>query len=320
MRERDVRCLKFALPASLFMFALSGESHGDDPAEIKIDWVAKVDKTSEAPELTTFKTLVSERTHPSGTIKGYEMNVRIGKDTEITLGRATAETRKSDGLVFETGVAQRSIVTGWLAGAEDLLVIAWVEVFGGTGHYSYVNSAVVRMADGKAEELLRQKGLSGGATRHIYGGRRGTVFHYFQYDPVEKMLVDTISHHNELLTHRWRPLHHRVQTSRFDPGTMSFRAVIHEKVIHRYSYRNGKLESRSIELYYKTQEGDSLGAIARCYLGPLAPGEAVLDANRQLKELAVTERVKYPDAICPPKGALVKIPVPQDWLRKSYAR
>ena len=176
------------------------------------------------------------------------------------------------------------------------------------------------MADGKAEELLRQKGLSGGATRHIYGGRRGTVSHYFQYDPVKKMLVDTINHRNDLRTHLPRPLYHRIQTSRLGPATMPYRAVIREKVIHRYSYRNGKLESRSIELYYKSQESDSVGDIARCYLGPLAPGQAVLDANPQLGELAVTERVKYPGGMCPPKGTLVKVPVPEDWLRKFYAR
>lgn len=315
-----MRCLKFALPASLFVFALLGESHGDDPAEIAIDWVAKVDRTRRAPELTCSRALIGEYDSPTCSTKDYEVSLRIGSETDILLGSLTANTRKGHRLVFELGVAERSVVAGWLAGAEDLLVIAWVELCGGTGHYSHVNSAVLRMADGKAEELLRQKGLSGGATRHIYGGRRGTVFHYFQYDPVEKILVDTISHHNELLTHRPRPLHHRVQTSRFDPATMSFRAVIHEKVIHRYSYRNGKLESRSIELYYKTQEGDSLGYIARYYLGPLAPGQAVLDANPQLKELAMTERVKYPDGMCPPKGALVKIPVPEDWLRKFYAR
>ena len=96
-----MHCLRLALPTSLFVLALSAESHADDPAEIAIDWVAKVDRTSETPTLTAFKTLVSERTHPSGTIKGYEMNVRIDKETEITLGRATVEIRRSDGLVFE---------------------------------------------------------------------------------------------------------------------------------------------------------------------------------------------------------------------------
>ena|GEM_PF-4619889 len=95
---------------------------------------------------------------------------------------------------------------------------------------------------------------------------------------------------------------------------VSLVADIHERVVHEMDYREGKLTSRSIQLFYTVQKLDTLRDIAAHYLGPFAPASVIADANPQLPAS------KPGEVLYPPAGDEVRIPVPEEWLRSEFLR
>jgi len=302
----------------------------DDPAIVDLSAVCKTDAARPLPKHAVVRIPEGE---PSGSDGGrsasFGIQVRFRKGG-VRLGEWTVDTEKN-GAKWEHGVREDTVVAGWLAGAPDILVLAWgVEPHPlGTGRNFYHQCALLQMKDDVPTELLRRSSCATMRTAHMdYDS--GTEGHAFEFRREEGLLVEHFGRYTELVSATPRALHHWAKDP--DDGSVFFQAVIHERIDRTYRYAGGRLEELSRALFYQAQPGEGLGAvespraeqprgqaadtpgdIARFYLGPWAPPAAILKANPELEKKLL--RLTPSGGGTVPAGTWVRVPVPEEWLR-----
>ena len=302
---------KFLIVGFLVLFGSCARNACANGYEFDLKQIGRIDPKREVP---SFK--IIRRPEPSRTLKRWRYDsvlLRFRDERLLRLGGKSIWLERSSQSEREAGVIEETVKAGWLADTEDLLLIAWTDNSGsfGTAHSEYRGTMVVRHTKESTVSLLRYRSLTGASTRHI--GYPGLTYHYYDFDAKRELLIDRISQRTTLKSEFHKPLHHPMK----DPhGKEIFNAEIRQFVFRRYKYRNGTLKSRSIQLYYQSQERDTLLDIARFYLGPLAPANAILRANTHLRHRGF---VGSGACINLPKGIRVRIPVPKQWLVELFA-
>lgn len=289
-------------------------ARGDDIL-FDIKDVAAIDADRPLPKFTVEQVADHSRDDQRGDRKGqqdYNVIWRLANGQSVTVGPYVEWPQKFGARegTGSSGIDRRSVVAGWLKGAKDLLVIAaaadsWP---GGTGHYVNRTYLIVRLAEGKPSVLLTRVALVGGATRHVRAS--GLTSIYYAFDPKTRLLKETFHHDTWPCSKERQPLFHPVNKG----GEPLYVADIQERVVHKMAYRNGKLTSQAIMLYYKVQPRDTIKDITVHYFGPYAPSGVLFKANPKLKV------VKSGEYGYPPAGSEVRIPLPEPWLRRAFLR
>lgn len=280
--------------------------------------VGRIDQSREVPEFTLVRRPREKNPQP-GKEKRVDVVLRFEQGGELTLGELEIypdkderppDSKIPDWLGGRYSVMESTVVAGWLAGAEDLLLVAWTDNRGGlaTSKDGYRGTAILRMSGDEPEILLRDVAHTAVRLQHM--DYPGIYWHKYEFDPEREMLIDRIRTRGQSTASLNRPLHHWNTERKI---RAKFRAVIQQVFTRRYRYSDGQLERASIDLHYITQEGDTAKAIARFYLGPLAPAEAIHEANPKLRE-----REGERGAL--PQGVRVRIPAPESWLLHTWSR
>ena len=278
-----------------------------------------IDPDRAAPTFSVEKVLDEKtsraRSTPDRSLRIYEVDVLLEGFGRIRLGNYHVAGPDREGRVRGGGgVDEASAQVGWLKGAPDLALLVWREEYiGGSASCCYFRSAVLRLAKGGASVLLRASGRVTYATRHL-SYDIGLSEDHFAYDANTRTLTNRVSRYTKIWSARRGGLY-VAEAHWHGEGAL---AIIRETIIHTCKYGDGKLVSDSIELFHQSQKGVRLKDVAQFYLGPLAPREVLLEAN---PELAARYKDQHPGAyIYLPEDTLVRIPVPQEWLRKRSAR
>jgi len=302
----------------------------DDPAIVDLSAVCKTDAARPLPKHEVVRIPEGERPQGDGLRNAsFGIQVRFQKGG-VRLGEWSVATEKT-GTKWEHGVREDTVVAGWLAGAPDILVLAWgVNPHPlGTGHNFYHHCALLQMKDDVPTELLRRSGCVNMRTAHMSYGN-GTSGHSFEFRREEGFLVEHFGRYMELSGSRREPLFHWTK----DPndGKDFCAAVICERIDRTYRYAGGRLEELSTALFYQAQAVEILGGvekpraeepryqaadtlrdIARFYLGPWAPASAILKANPGLEKTLLRPAPSGDGTV--PAGTWVRVPVPEEWLR-----
>jgi hypothetical protein len=302
----------------------------DDPAIVEMAGICKTDATRPLPKHEVVRLPEGERQQGDGLRNAsFGIQVRFQKGG-ARLGEWSVDTEKN-GTKWEHGVREDTVVAGWLAGAPDILVLAWgTEPHPmGSGRNYYHGSLLLRIKDGEPVELLRRSACVTMRRAHMAYGN-GTEGYAYEYDRKGGFLVERLDRYAELLNQRDRPpLHHATKD---EGGETVFAAAIRERIERRYRYSRGRLEELSTALFYQAQPVEILGGvekpraeepryqaadtlrdIACFYLGPWAPASAVLKANPGLEKTLLRPAPSGDGTV--PAGTWVRVPVPEEWLR-----
>ncbi|MHC4983904.1 MAG: hypothetical protein ACYTF6_12160, partial [Planctomycetota bacterium] len=283
-----------------------------------------IDKAQPVPAYTLEKVLdekrSSEVSQDNMPHKAYDFFMAFKQGGKVRLGRScldgpeTEPRRWPKGMVFGGGLVENSVVAGWLAASENLLLVAWTEEphsWGNSGvwYHSYV---IVHLAADKATVLLRRTGAITGRARHMSYDWGMDTYHY-EYDPKTKTLTERLQRRTLLFSEAPRPLYY---PGWLDEGTEGYIARIRETVLLKYAYGEGTLKLTSIKLFYKTQKRDMAKDVAKFYLGPVVPVDLVVRANSDVR--AEAGKPIHPWCYLLP-DTLLEIPVPTDWLMARYS-
>jgi hypothetical protein len=290
---------------------------------IHLDKEADVDASRAAPDFDTVKVLTATETDPALNLpvktydvflrlKGFAGNVRLGEALEI--GPSTNPEMWPGNTIATAGGDPASVRIGWLRGAADLLIVAWVEDSDPRGNHptSYHRYHVVRVGGGRVTVVMSR---CRACSVRVIDFERGEPLEIsgFSYDAQQDLLIETVTRHREAPGKPGDPL---VRPWKNEGGELRFSASITEQIALGYRLITGgrpQLATTSLT-YWTAGDNDTLDEIARYYLGPTASRQALLDAN---PELAARYKGANPaDPIRLPKGKMVRIPM----LLESAAR
>jgi hypothetical protein len=298
-------------------------SYGED-FSVHLDRLVTVDSQKTLPTYTVERKLKKTNTQTNGgTHSVWDVSIRLESDLSVPLDVCTEEQYPVGHQLFPKGskeqhglIDSKSVKVGWLKGAPDLLIVAWVLDPPRMGKPIYIHGyLILQLKDGKVKVLLRRRDRCGvssieGIHEDVLQSAR------FSWDTKAKQLVETIDRSYHVVGSSGLPLTRHYQTD-----VSFYAATIHETVAIRYSLQNDKLIPKAASLVYTTQKNtglmrDSLREIARFYLGPMAPSELLLNANPKL-----AKKHKNPHSgeyIHLPNETKVNIPVPAEWLIKKF--
>lgn len=279
----------------------------------KLEEMGQTDTSRSVPAFSVIKLLNDEASRAQSTprepLQQNDFRLDMNGFGSVPLGSNYVIGPDDKGKTWTGGMDDKSVRIGWLRDAPDLLLVVWLEVPNprGNANIFWHSSVILRAAPGSLAVLLRTRdSITRRSQDFTYDSNVRNS--YFSYNAKTHALTQKTSRYAELWSTTPHDLY--IATADVDEG---FRAVIQETFVRKWKYAGGQLALDSVELFYKSQEGVTLEDIARFYLGPWARRRVILDAN---PDLETKYKDQHPGAyIYPPPGTMIRIPVPEDWLR-----
>ena len=287
---------------------------------VHLEQMAEIDGARAIPEYKIEKELRLSRMGPFDLpVKAYKVLIHFKEFGDVELGEAETAGPSTGkqwpaGTTFDSGVDATSVKTGWIKDAGDLFIVAWVDESSPLGNHLHSDHdcAIMRLKGGRAEVLLRRD-CNGSSWHASWSYDLAMVSTRFSFDRRRGILIEEMTRSADMDRVGPGPLAH-LQPGK--EGGEDWVAEIREKVRIEYKLTGSGLKPVACSLTYVTQNHDEISKIAEFYLGPLASGQLLLDANADLAAKHKDYRPGY--VIDFPAGVQVRIPVPQEWLIERY--
>lgn len=306
--------------ACLMLFVLVSSRLVGEDFSVHLDRLAAVDPTRPLPAYRLERVFTHTGGVPDRPGRTFVAILRFAECGSVVLGGSLEEgpSTRDDGTRGTTSceglVAVEQVKMGWLKDSPDLFVVAWPSganlwAHRPLGSHEY---AILQLQEQAVHVLLRGCYSCGAhLTNRIQ--EEVSAYPFFQFDPEQGLLVEHLHRYYEKASHR---PHELAVLRESEEGPSLYVAVIRETVVLTYSVSGGRLVPGPCHLFYHARQNNSVGEIARFYLGPFAPERAILDANPELvarKQAASGTKRVVLDA-----EDEVRIPIPDEWLLASF--
>ena len=295
---------------------------------VNLNNMVEIDPIRPLPEYKLERVLKEEKPDADMPSKKFDVLIKFTDFSSVRLDNSWEEGPSSGkfwekGRTFSGGLNDLTEVKfAWIKNSPDLFIVAWFDEpdSRGTGYAGNFQHAFLIGQLHRCQAAVLLRGQCSITAKNRGGIQDGVIdASHFSFNAKDAILQERLTRQYEIWSRESDPqIALTRQEKRGEDDNMRFVARIRETIALEYTLSDGKLQPRKASLVYHARRDERLSEVARFYLGPFAPRNAVQDVNMHLTTKYKVDR--FGEFVHLDEGTEIKIPVPDKWLIDRFAR